>query len=150
MGARHAQTFQALRPEILNRLVEVRTSIDQSYGDLSDNESREQFRDLLARMQGFLETGDRTSLRNYLSRSLALRTGAGASPESVVHAVVAVGDVVVQVARAELPNDDDSAAFLYEVTQFSFTAARLLVESMADELARLSRRRTVPPFGARR
>jgi hypothetical protein len=144
MGARYAQAFQALRPQIMTRLVDVRGSIDQSFVDLTEDTARERFDTMLGRMQAYLESGDRSAYRSYLSRWMALRTGEGATAESVVHTVVAVGDVVVQIARAQLPNEDSTTEFVREVTRLNFIAARLIVENLADELARLTRRRTAP------
>jgi hypothetical protein len=136
MGARHAQMFESLRPDVLGRLVEVRASIDHSYAALPDEVIRAQFDQVLDRMQAYLEERDHDKYRGFLHRWMALRTGEGFTAENLVYSVVALGDVVAQLARHRLKDDPEVLPFVLQVVKMTHLAARLIVESLAEELER--------------
>ena len=136
MSARFAQTFDALRPTILDRLVEVRATIDHSYADLPEHLARDQFDSVLVRMQAYLRDRDVDKFRSFASRWVAMRIGEGYSAEKLIHSVVAIGDVTVQVAKHRLASDPDMMVFVREVVRVNFIATRLVVDNLAEELAR--------------
>lgn len=136
MGERHAQTFESLRGAVLERLVEVRSSIDHAFAAVPDDVIRDQFDQILARMQGFLADGEVERYRGFLHRWTAIRVGEGYSAENLVHSIVALGDVVIQTAKLRLPPDQETMLFCREVVRMSGLAARLIVDNLADELRR--------------
>lgn len=135
MGERHAQIFDALRAEILARLVDVRGSIDHAYDKISTPVIREHFDIMLDKVRTFLATGDAGSYRRFASRYLAIRVAEGFSHENLIHSIVAIGDVVAQVARSKLDPSPEREAFVREVMLMNFVHARMLVSFLADELA---------------
>lgn len=136
MGERHARTFESLREEVLGRLVEVRSSIDHAYAAVPDDVIRDQFDQVLGRMRVFLADGDAAKYRSFLHRWSAMRVGEGFSAENLIHSMVALGDLVVQTARRHLGQTDETTEFSREVVRMVALGARLIVDNMADELAR--------------
>ena len=132
----HAQLFQVMRSDVLDRLVEVRGSIDHVYANMADAVVREEFRIFLDRIASYLSTGDVEAYRAFASRWMALRTGAGYSPESSVHSAVAIGDVVVQVAQRHLGHTSECHDFVRTVVRMNFIVARTLVGLLASDLER--------------
>jgi hypothetical protein len=149
MGARHAQMFESLRPDVLTRLVEVRASIDNSYAALPDEVIREQFDQVLDRMQAYLDERDQDKYRGFLHRWMALRIGEGFTAENLIHSVVALGDVVVQLARHRQQDDPETLPFVLQVVKMTHLAARLIVENLAEELARRQEQMTDVTDGGR-
>lgn len=134
MGRSHAETFQTLRAEVLDRLVAIRASIDRSYERIPDDVIRGQFDVVLGNMAVYLDGGDAHRYSDFVRRWAAMRAGEGFAPENVVHAVVAIGDVVRLVAHERLGMSPDTSAFARAVTYTSGLAARTLVAELADEL----------------
>lgn len=136
---RHARTFETIRPEVLDRLVDVRGSIDHTLSGVPSQVIRQEFDAVLDRMQTYLLDGDAGRYRSFAVRWVAFRLGEGFSPENLIHSVVALGDVVLEVARRRLPFGADSADFTREVARMNFVAARIIVETLADELESMGR-----------
>lgn len=134
MGRSHADTFRALRAEVLERLVAIRASIDRAYEGLPDDVIRGQFDVVLGNMASYLDVRDPHRFRDFVKRWAAMRAGEGFAPENVVHAVVAIGDVVRRVAHKRLGMSAETAEFGQAVTFMSGLAARTLVAELADEL----------------
>ncbi len=134
MAQHHAELFRVVRPEALARLVEVRGSIDPAFAAIPAEVIRGQFDMVLDRIQSFLVTEDPESYRAFASRWMAMRVSAGEPAQNLVHAVVAIGDVVVQVAQARLGQGDQLTDFARAIGRMSFIGSRLLVEHLADEL----------------
>jgi hypothetical protein len=150
MGEGYAKTFETLRPYILERLVDVRAAIDHGYASIPDAVIRDQFDQVLERMQAYLDDGDAEKYRSFANRWVAMRMGEGFPPENVIHALVALADVVVQVARHRLGPGDDAIKFVRAVTQMNFAAARMVVEILAEEMdARRRQRRLLHARGSR-
>ena len=135
MGERHARIFDSMRAEVLARLVEVRGSIDHSYEKISSEVITEHFDIILDKVRKFLALGDASSYRRFATRYLAIRVAEGVSHESLIHAIVAIGDVVAQVARASLEPSPERERFVREVMRMNFVHARMMVAFFADELA---------------
>lgn len=136
MRGRHAELFASLREDVLNRLVEVRSSIDHAYARLPEEVIREQFGVVLDKMSSYLVTGDAQLYRSFANRWLAMRTGQGFSPENIIHSVVAIGHVVADVAKVRLGPTPEFYAFARAMAQLNFAASRMLVDLLADELGR--------------
>lgn len=135
MGERHARIFDSLRADALARLIDVRSSIDHAYGKIAAELIREHFDIVLDKVRTFLATGDAGSYRRFASRYVAIRVAEGFSHENLIHSIVAIGDVVAQVARSKLDPSSDREAFVREVTRMNFVHARMLVAFFAEELA---------------
>src|SRR5688500_14095101 len=144
----HAATFEQIRPEVLERLLDVRGSIDQAFSGIPSQVIRQEFDSVLERMQSYLDDRNTERTRSFATRWVAFRLGEGFSPENLIHSVVALGDVVVEVARTRLPPGSETAEFVREVVRMNFIAARLIVESLAAELASMNRAASSTPRGA--
>jgi hypothetical protein len=145
MGEGYGRTFESLRPYFLERLVEVRGAIDPAWTQIAPDAIRVQLDQVLDRMQSYLTDGDAARYRGFANRWVALRLGEGLPPENVIHALVAVGDVIVQVARHRLGPGDDGMRFIRAATEMSFIGARSVVEIFADELRVRQRQRGLRP-----
>lgn len=137
MAAGYAETFASIRPEVLTRLIDVRGSIDQSLSGMPSHVIRQEFDAVLDRMQSYLNDHDIERYRGFATRWVAFRLGEGLSPENLIHSVVALGDVVVEVARQRMPAKRETTEFVREVVRMNFVAARLIVETLASELESL-------------
>jgi hypothetical protein len=136
---RHARTFAAIRPEVLDRLLDVRGSIDHTLSGVPSQVIRQEFDAVLDRMQTYLVDGDAARYRRFAERWVAFRLGEGFSPENLIHSVVALGDVILEVARRRLPAGPASADFTREVARMNFHAARLIVDTLAEQLESMTR-----------
>lgn len=136
---RHALTFEALRPEVLERLLDVRGGLDHMPPGAPPAGIRQEFEAVLDRMQSYLLDGDADKYRSFTVRWLAFRLGQGFSPENLIHSVVALGDVILDVARGRLPGGWERAEFAREVARMSLFAARVIVDALAEELASMER-----------
>ncbi|HTE55482.1 MAG TPA: hypothetical protein VK698_31725 [Kofleriaceae bacterium] len=136
---RHARTFESIRPDVLDRLLDVRGSIDHTLSGIPSHVIRQQFDAVLDRMQRYLRDGDAVKYRPLAERWVAFRLGEGSTPENLIHAVVALGDVILDVTRGRMPAGPDGAEFARAVARMNFAAARLIVESLAEALAAMTR-----------
>lgn len=144
MAQAHAEIFEQVRPEALARLVEVRGSLDHAYASIPAEVIQPQFDLVLDKMSSYLATGQVEPYRSFASRWMAMRAGEGFSPENLIHALVATGDVVAQVAQKRLGPSPACTDFVQEIVRMNLLGARILVEILADELsARLQQRRGV-------
>src|SRR5690606_32625224 len=131
--ARHARTFEAIRPEVVVRLVHLRVTTDHTLSSVPSHPIRKQFDSLLDRMSSYLADHDVARYRAFAARWVAFRLGEGFSPENLIHSMVAIGDVVLEVAKRSLPPGLETAEFLREVARVNFVAARIIVEILAGE-----------------
>jgi len=142
MAQEHAQLFDSLRQDVLARLIEVRGSIDHAYAKIPETTIREHLELALDKMYTFLVTEDASSYRNFISRYMAVRVGEGFSYESIIHAAVAIGDLVAQVAREQLPESPQREHFIRRVMRMNFEHTRMLVDLVSIELNdRMAQRR---------
>jgi hypothetical protein len=136
MGQWHAQLFASLRQEVLEKLVEIRGTLDHAYARLAEPAVRPQFDAVLDKMQSYLATEDPQVYRSFAASHMAMRVGEGFAPENLVHAVVAIGDVVSKVAQHRLQQDPRCADFVLACTRMSFVAARTMVSLLAEDVKR--------------
>jgi hypothetical protein len=137
MAERAALIFDSLRDEVLDRLVEVRASIDPAYAAIPDDRIRGQFDVVLRKMASYLADEEIAPYRGFARRWVAMRAGEGFAPESLVHAVVAIGDVAARVAQQRMGGSPEYSALASALARMTFSAARLLVELFAEELDRV-------------
>lgn len=138
MVGRPAELLSQLRPQVLARLDEVREALDESYQSLDPVIARERFETLVDRYQSYLSKADVDGHRRFLRRWLALRLAEGRSPESVLHVLVAFGDVLVQVGRTVLPPAPTTLELVRELQRLTYVTARLVVDVLAEDLGRKS------------
>jgi hypothetical protein len=150
MSERHAQVFDGIRGEALTRLLEARGSIDDGFARLDEHELRGQLGRVLDKMRDFLLSEQPEPFRDFVSRWMAVRVSEGATPEQVIHALVAIGDVVAQVAQRSVGHTPEGADFVRATMRTSLAGVRLLAAGLADELeARYARRRELRAEGRR-
>jgi hypothetical protein len=76
-----------------------------------------------------------STYRRFVSRYMAVRVGEGLSQEDLIHSAVAIGDVVVQVARETISESPGREQFIRAIIHMSFVHARMLVTLVAEDLA---------------
>jgi len=132
MDQRDAQIFESLHKDILARLVEVRGSIDHAYGEFPEDEVYKHFDLVLSKMQSFMATADAVAYRRFARQYVAMQVGEGIAYDNLIHALVAIGDVTVQIARAKLP-DPEREEFVRDIMHLSFESTRMLVDLLAED-----------------
>lgn len=136
MAVGDADLFEAMRQEVLERLLAIRASIDPAFGRIPEPVLRRQFDVVLGKMAQYLRTEDGDAYRRFAGRWVALRMGEGFAPETLIQSVVVIGDVVGQVAHEHMGARPEYADFLAAVTRMGFVAARMMVDNLAEELDR--------------
>src|SRR5215207_3978034 len=96
-----ARAYEALRPKILQRLLELRSTIDPGLGRVDDATARAQVSAVLEHQGNFIATGDLRLHRAFLQTFLAMRAAESQSPASVLATLVAIGDTSAQVAQEQ-------------------------------------------------
>ena len=156
----HARSFEELRPTVLARLMEVRSSLDHGLARLEEGDARAQLESIVDHIHAFLATGDRGPLRGFLRSVMTMRAAEGLAAENLLHAVVGIGDVCVQVVDKSAEGSEGSPAergeevglprpggstpperagiaeLVCALTHTNAVLTRLVVELIADELAR--------------
>jgi hypothetical protein len=130
----HASVFAGLKPALLDRLVEVRSSLDHGFARLDDAAARAQLEQVIEHQLGFLATSDAAILRGFLRSYRAVRAGEGLGPENLLHAVIAIGDVAAQTIHKELAPGPRTAELASSWARVSWATARMVVEIIAEEL----------------
>jgi len=131
-----ARSYEALRPKVLQRLLELRTTLDPSLGRLDDATARSQIGAVLDHLGNFLATGDRGLHRAFLHTFLAMRAAEAQSPASVLAMLVAIGDTAAQVSQDEGAGTPESAELTLLLTRVTASTARAVNDLIAEELAR--------------
>ena len=131
-----ARAFEALRPRILQRLLELRSTLDPSLGRLDEATARSQMAAVLEHFGNFIATGDVGLHRAFLHTFLAMRAAEAQSPASVLAMLVAIGDTAAQVAQEDGAGTTEGAELTLLLTRVTASTARLLNDLIADELDR--------------
>jgi hypothetical protein len=126
-----ARNYDALRPKILERLIEMRASLDASLGRVDEAAARSQIDAVLERIGNFIATGDSGLYRAFLHTFMAMRAGEAQSPGAVLAMLVAIGDTAAQVGQEV--GDNELALMLTRVTA---STARAVNDLIAEELER--------------
>jgi hypothetical protein len=131
-----AAGYEALRPKVLQRLLELRSTLDPSLGRLDDATARAQIGAVLDHLGNFIATGDLGLHRAFLHTFLAMRAAEAQSPASVLAMLVAIGDTAAQVAQDEGAGTPLGAELTLLLTRVTASTARAVNDLIADELAR--------------
>lgn len=134
----YVAAFEALNPAVLARLLEVRASLDHAFARQSNEEAHALFEGVLVGLRTLLVTGDHGLHRGFVQSFIALRGAEGLAPDHALRVLVAIGDVIVQVARRDRPDD---TTLVLAVTSAIRITARLVNEVIADDLAKRSAQR---------
>ncbi len=131
-----AHAFEALRPQILQRLLEMRASLDPSLGRLDEDGARAQIGAVLEHLGNFIASGDVGLHRAFLHTFLAMRAAEAQGPAGVLAMLVAIGDTAAQVAQDVGAGTTQGAELTLLLTRVTATTARAVNDLIADELAR--------------
>ena len=131
-----AKAYEALRPKVLVRLLELRTTLDPSLGRLDEATARGQIGAVLDHIGNFIATGDLGLHRAFLHTFLAMRAAEAQSPASVLAMLVAIGDTAAQVAQDEGAGTTEGAELTLLLTRVTASTARAVNDLIADELGR--------------
>jgi len=133
MDTHVADTFAGLRGPLLKRLVDVRGAIDMAQVEMTEERAKEYYGNLLTKLERYLASGDEDWYREYVQRWMAIRSSEGVRPEGLIHSFVALCDVVVQVARLELPTGREGTQFASAIVQLSLKTSKYIVDSLVEE-----------------
>jgi hypothetical protein len=135
-----ARSYEALRPRVLERVLELRATLDPSLGRLDDASARAQIGAVLDHLGNFIATGDLALHRGFLHTFLAMRAAEAQSPASVLAMLIAIGDTAAQVAQDEA-GTGDGAELTRLLTRVTASTARVMNDLIADELGRRTAQR---------
>ncbi|HEY4242701.1 MAG TPA: hypothetical protein VGM88_22950 [Kofleriaceae bacterium] len=134
--------YMALRPKILDRLLELRGTLDPALARLDEATARAQIGAVLDHLGNYLATGDAGIHRAFLHTFLAMRAAEAQSPAAVLAMLVSIGDTAAQVAQEEGAASPAGAELTLLLTRVTGSTARAVNDLIADELAqRMSRYR---------
>jgi hypothetical protein len=128
---------------VLERVLELRSTLDPSLGRLDDATARAQIGAVLDHLGNFIATGDLGLHRGFLHTFLAMRAAEAQSPASVLAMLVAIGDTAAQVAQEEAsgPAGSDGAELTLLLTRVTASTARAMNDLIAEELGRRAAQR---------
>jgi hypothetical protein len=136
------RSYDALRPKVLQRLLELRSTLDPSLGRLDESTARAQIGAVLDHIGNFIATGDLGLHRGFLHTFLAMRAAEAQSPASVLAMLVAIGDTAAQVAQEEGAGTVGGADLTLLLTRVTASTARGVNDLIAEELDRRTGQRT--------
>jgi len=131
-----AKAYDALRPKILQRLLETRVSLDASLARVDEQSARAQIEAVLERIGNFIATGDLGLHRAFLHTFLAMRAAEAQLPGAVLAMLVAIGDTAAQVAQEDGAGTAEGAELTLLLTRVTASTARAVNDLIADELDR--------------
>ena len=131
-----AKAYDALRPTILARVLEMRATLDPSLGRIDEETARGQISAVLDHLGNFLATGDLGLHRAFLHTFLAMRAAEAQSPASVLAMLVSIGDTAAQVAQEEGAGTSEGSELTLLLTRVTASTARAVNDLIADELVR--------------
>jgi hypothetical protein len=130
-----ARSYEVLRPKILQRLLDLRQTLDPSLARLDDLTARAQINAVLEHLGNFIATGDVGLHRAFLHTFLAMRAAEAQSSASVLTMLVAIGDTAAQVAQDEGAGTSAGSELTLLLTRVTASTARVVNDLLADELA---------------
>jgi hypothetical protein len=98
-----AQAFDDLRPAIVGRLLELRSSLDPALARSDEASARVQVDAVLVDVAEYIATGDLPTHRAFLTAFMAKRASDEAGPSAALSTLVAIGDTAVQVVQEQVP-----------------------------------------------
>jgi hypothetical protein len=136
MASGVTRAYDALRPKILQRLLDMRATLDPSLARLDETTARAQIGAVLDHLGNFLATGDHGIHRAFLHTFLAMRAAEAQGPAAVLAMLVAIGDTAAQVAQDESDTLPDGPELTLMLTRVTASTARAINDLIADELER--------------
>lgn len=130
-----ARAYEGLRSKILQRLLDMRTTLDPSLGRLDEPTARAQIAAVLDHLGNFIATGDLGLHRAFLHTFLAMRAAEAQGPAAVLAMLVAIGDTAAQVSQEEAKGPEGAELTLH-LTRVTATTARAMNDLIAEELER--------------
>jgi len=130
-----ATAYEELRPKILQRLLELRATLDASLGRMDDATAHAQINAVLEHLGNYIATGDLGLHRAFLHTFLAMRAAEAQSPAAVLTMLVAIGDTAAQVAQLETVGTPHGPELTLLLTRVTAGTARVVNDLIADELA---------------
>jgi hypothetical protein len=127
-----ARAYDALRPKILQRLLEIRATLDPTLGRLDEATAQAQLLAVLDHLGNFIATGDLGLHRAFLHTFLAMRAAEAQGPAAVLAMLVAIGDTAAQVAQ----EDGSDVELTLMLTRVTASTARAINDLIAEELER--------------
>jgi hypothetical protein len=131
-----ARAYDELRTKILQRLLDMRATLDPSLGRLDDVTARAQISAVLDHIGNFIATGDLGLHRAFLHTFLAMRAAEAQGPAAVLAMLVAIGDTAAQVAQEEAILRTGGTELTLMLTRVTASTARALNDLIAEELDR--------------
>jgi hypothetical protein len=129
-----ASAYEAICPRILQRILELRSTLDPSLARLDDGTARTQIVAVLEHLGNFIATGDLGLHRGFLHAFLAMRVAEAQNPAAVLAMLVAIGDTAAQVAQEEGAGTTGGAELTLLLTRVTATTACAVNDLIADEL----------------
>jgi hypothetical protein len=130
-----AGAYDALRPTILERLLDMRATLDPSMARLDDAAAHAQIDAVLDHVGNFITTGDFGLHRAFLHTFLAMRAAEGQDPGAVLAMLVAIGDTAAQVAQEAGGGSTEGSELTLLLTRVTAATARGVNDLIAEELA---------------
>lgn len=130
-----ARAYDALRAKILQRLLDMRATLDPSLARADEASARAQLGAVLEHLGNFIATGDLGLHRAFLHTFLAMRAAEAQGPAQVLAMLVAIGDTAAQVAQDE-GTGADGAELTLLLTKVTASTARAVNDLIAEELER--------------
>jgi hypothetical protein len=131
-----ARAYDAIRAKILQRLLDMRASLDPSLGRLDDATARAQIGAVLDHIGNFIATGDLGLHRAFLHTFLAMRAAEAQGSAAVLAMLVAIGDTAAQVAQDNHAGTQEGAELTLLLTRVTASTARAVNDLIAEELER--------------
>lgn len=130
-----ARAYDVLRPKILQRLLDMRATLDPSLARTDEASARAQIGAVLDHLGNFIATGDLGLHRAFLHTFLAMRAAEAQGPAQVLAMLVAIGDTAAQVAQDE-GSGAEGAELTLLLTKVTASTARAVNNLIAEELER--------------
>jgi hypothetical protein len=131
-----ARAYDELRAKILQRLLDMRGTLDPSLGRLDEVTARGQISAVLDHIGNFIATGDLGLHRAFLHTFLAMRAAEAQGPAVVLAMLVAIGDTAAQVAQEEAILRTGGTELTLMLTRVTASTARAVNDLIAEELER--------------
>ncbi len=120
----------------MQRLLEIRGSLDPALGRLDTRTAQAQIDAVLEHLGNFLATGDVGLQRAFLHTFLAMRAAEAQGPASVLAMLVAIGDTAAQVSQENARGTAEGAELTLLLTRVTASTARAVNDLIAEELER--------------
>jgi len=129
-----ARAYDELRPKILQRILQLRTTLDASIARLDEQTASSQIGAFLDHLGNYIATGDVGLHRAFLHTFLAMRAAEAQGPAQVLAMCVAIGDTAAQVAQEDGAGTVEGAELTLLLTRVTASTARAVNDLIAGEL----------------